>query len=188
MKILCIVFITIAFSSQLSAQAGTSVIEDTEQGLVIPDNSGTPVSGSETLSVFTVLRTVLVLALVASAIYGIIFFLKRILKTSVQENPHLKILAGASLTTGRSVHIVSVGTKAWLVGAAESGVSLIAEITDQETVDLMLLDASRRQGETRKALSFSSILHNLGASKEQMDKTPKADTIRKNRKKIGRLL
>jgi flagellar protein FliO/FliZ len=175
------------FSAEVSAQTDDITLENREQSFIIADDTGTVVTGA--VSVWTVLRTILVLALVAVVIYATIFFLKRIVRTSVQDNPHLKVIAGASLATGRSVHIVAVGTKAWLIGAAESGVSLIAEITDQETVDTMLLDASQRQNKmSGKMLNFSNILQNLIGSKESKDKAPKADGIRKNREKIRRLL
>ncbi|MDR2807702.1 MAG: flagellar biosynthetic protein FliO [Spirochaetaceae bacterium] len=190
LKILCIVFIATTFCNvRVLAQTDDNAIEDRERSFIIANDTGTVTTGSQALSVWTVFRTILVLAVVAVVIYGTIFFLKRIVRTSVKESPHLKVLAGASLVTGRSVHIVAVGTKAWLVGAAENGVSLIAEITDQETVDAMLLDASQRQSEiSGKMLNFSRLLQDLTGSKEQKDKTPKTDSIRKNREKIRRLL
>jgi flagellar protein FliO/FliZ len=117
-------------------------------------------------SAFTALRMVLVLALAAAAVYGVVFFFKRLSKPQAPANPYLKVLARAPVSAGNSVAVVSVGTKAWLVGAGDSGggVALIAELADQETVDALLLEDSRGgpDGGASKIVNFSALLRRLG--------------------------
>jgi flagellar protein FliO/FliZ len=149
-----------------------------------------------TPTIFVVLRMVLVLALAAAAIYGVVFFFKRLSRPAAQKNPYLKVLASAPLSTGSSVSVVSLGNKAWLLGvgtgAGSSGVSLIAEITDREMVDAMLLDDSRKgpygshDGGRPKLLDFSALLHRLGGGGTAGERLS-ADDLRKRRERLNNL-
>jgi flagellar protein FliO/FliZ len=142
-------------------------------------------SAPETLSGFAILRMVLVLALAAAAIYGVVFFFKRLARPRTQENPHLKVLARASVGGNGSVAVIALGTRAWLVGSGDSGTSLIAEIEDQELVDAMLLDNSRNGGDSARLQSFGELLRRLGAGKEE--KRPGAGDLRKRRERLDKL-
>ncbi|GHV10979.1 hypothetical protein FACS189491_01420 [Spirochaetia bacterium] len=131
--------------------------------------SGTP--GSTAISpgpasFFVILRMILVLILVAAAIYGIVYVFKKMVRPAGQRDGHLRILAGAHLGQNRFVHVISVGTKAWIVGASDGGVNLIAEIEEQEAVDAMLLDMSRREAEVQpgKFLDFRAMIRRLGGA------------------------
>jgi flagellar protein FliO/FliZ len=107
----------------------------------------------------------LTLALVAAAIYGIVFFIKRFSRGSREQDPFLKVLASTPLGSNRSAHILSVGSRAWLVGAAENGVHLISEIDEKEVLDAMLLEDSRRTAESPAGRfpDFKALLRRLGA-------------------------
>jgi flagellar protein FliO/FliZ len=138
-------------------------------------------------SVSVVLRMVLVLALAAAAIYGVVFFLRRAARPRESNNPHLKILTSAHLGSNRFVYVIAVGSRAWLVGAGEGGVSLIAEVADQEAVDAMLLDNSVRGVET--AGNFRALLRRLGGGFVLGKPGPSGDavgtdTLRKNRERL----
>jgi flagellar protein FliO/FliZ len=139
----------------------------------------------ETLSGFTALRMVLVLALTAAAIYGVVFFFRRLAKPQAQESPHLKVLARAPVGGGGTVAVVSVGTRAWLVGSGDSGTSLIAEIEDQELVDAMLLDNSRNGGGSLRSMNFAALMRRLGAGREE--KRLRAEDLRKRRERLDKL-
>jgi flagellar protein FliO/FliZ len=139
-----------------------------------------------TPTIFVVLRMILILALAAAAIYGVVFFFKRLSRPSEQKNLYLKVLASAPLSPGSSVSVVSLGNRAWLVGAGANGVSLISEITDQEMVDAMLLDDSRRPGAGPKLLDFSAILRRLGGG-GRTDKRFSAEDLRKRRERLNKL-
>jgi flagellar protein FliO/FliZ len=147
-----------------------------------------------TPAIFVALRMVLVLALAAAAIYGLVFFFKRLSRAPEQGNPYLKVLAGAPLGGGSSVSVVALGAQAWLVGTGSGGVSLIAEITDRELVDAMLLEESRRgpgngsrgPGGGQKLLDFSAILRRLGGG-GPADKRFGAEDLRKRRERLKNL-
>ncbi|QQO08247.1 flagellar biosynthetic protein FliO [Breznakiella homolactica] len=200
------VFIAAWFSVSLSAQiqdpAGESVTDQSAgQTEISPDPArpdetlllldDTPAEGPAaeggTSSFMAVLRMILVLALVAVAIYGIVYLLKKINKTPTQQDGRIKILASTHLGSNRYVHVISLADKAYLVGSAEGGVSLIAEIEDKETVDTMLLDESRKNAEAGAArfLDFKSIFRRLtGGTGVSQEELPSSDTIKKRRERF----
>jgi flagellar protein FliO/FliZ len=116
-------------------------------------------------SVFALLRIVLILALVATAIYGLVFLLKKQSAVRAVTDPYLKVLARTALTPKTAAVVVSVGDKAWLAGVADEQVSLITEITDKEVVDAMLLDAANREiAAQSRRLDFRALLAKLSGS------------------------
>jgi flagellar protein FliO/FliZ len=167
------------------------VAEPDPESLIVfnAQEEGEAVSAPEALSGFAVFRVVLVLALSAAAIYGVVFFFKRLSKPPEQASPYLKALARIPVGSGSAVAVVSVGTRAWLVGvgAGDGGVSLIAEIEDQETVDAMLLDHSRNgpANGAPAALNFSTLLRRLGGGNG--DKRFGAGDIRKRQERLNKL-
>jgi flagellar protein FliO/FliZ len=138
-----------------------------------------PVAGPST---WTVVRMILILALTAVAIYGIVYFFKRASKKSVSKDPFLKILASAHLGSNRYAHIVSVGGKAWLLGSSDGGVNLIGEIDDKDVINSMLLEESRKSAEAPGRLDFGSLLRRFGLPSET--RVPSADEIRKRRERL----
>ena len=117
-------------------------------------------------SIFVVLRMVLVLALAALAIYGVVFFIKRLAKPQERQDPHLKVLARVALGSDSYAAVISVGAKAWLVGGGSGGLNLISEVDDPEALETMLIDDARRSAETgsRRFVDFRSLLSRLGGS------------------------
>jgi len=118
----------------------------------------------------------------------LVYFLKfrRTSRAGAEQDPFLKILASAPLVANRSVHVVSVGSQAWLVGSAETGVNLISEILDKDTINAMLLEDSKRiaMPPTGGAplLDFKAILGKLGISAKNENSGP--DQIRKRRERL----
>jgi flagellar protein FliO/FliZ len=158
-----------------------------EQAMVWEDGGAETGASAAPSSIGTVLRMVLTLALAAAAIYGIIYFIKRAGRRVEIRDPFLKILASAHLGNNRYAHIVAVGSKAWLLGAAEGGVNLISEIDDKDVLNAMLLEDSRKSadsatGNAGRLLDFKAMLRRLGMSIDSG--TPGADNIRKRRERL----
>jgi flagellar protein FliO/FliZ len=153
-------------------------------------------SGGSTASVFTLLRMLLVLAVVAVAIYGVVVFMKRISRPPQQRNPYLKVLARVPLGAGTVAVVVSVGSKAWLVGAGDNSVSLLSEITDQELIDTMLLDESQKGVENGgKFADFGALLRRVSGgtatggnaadgAASAFDSSLRPDNVRKRRERL----
>ena len=178
---------------QDSVKEDTVVVEDTvivedphkaaEEAMPIGRVSAPPVQNSGS-SIWAVIRMILVLALAAAAIYGIVYFIKRSSKQTAVNDPFLKILASSHIGFNRYVHIASVGSKAWLLGASEGGVNLISEIEDKEIIDAMLLEDSKKSVETQSRFpDFLSILRRLGTP-GQTRSSDGVDEIRKRRERL----
>ena len=140
-----------------------------------------PVTGP---SVWAVIRMVLVLILAAAAIYGVVFLLKRSSRQPPGVDPFLKVLANAHLGSNRFVHVVSVGSKTWLVGASEGGVNVIGEVTDNDVINAMLLEESRKGAQAPGRFpDFLTMLRRLGTPAGSAGAAG-ADEIRKRRERI----
>jgi len=136
-------------------------------------------------SVWPIIRMILVLALCAAAVYGIVFFIKRSSKQPVSKDPFLKILATVNLGLNRYAHVVSVGGKAWLLGSSDGGVNLIGEVEDKELIDAMLLEESKKSAEPQGRFpDFVSMLRKLGLPAQQTGPSSGAEDIRKRRERL----
>jgi len=156
-----------------------------EEAIAIGEDTGagTPVAAS-TSSIWIVIRMILVLSLVAAAVYGAVFFIKRSSKQTAASDPFLKILASAHLGSNRYAHVVSVGAKAWLLGSSDGGVNLIGEVDDKDVLNAMLLEDSRKGADaaTGRLPDFLAMLRRLGAPFES--RTSGADDIRRRRERL----
>jgi len=169
-----------------------------QQSLVFGSPDAVTIPATPGVSIFGIFRVILTLAVLAAAIYGLIYFLKfrRASREKEGQDPFLKILASVPLGASRGVHVISVGPQAWLVGSAESGVNLISEISDKDTINAMLLEDSKRiampsidgttpiggGGMGRPMLDFKAILGKLGISTKNENSGP--DQIRKRRERL----
>jgi flagellar protein FliO/FliZ len=147
----------------------------------LADGAAGPASG------WVIFRMILVLALAALAIYGVVFFIKRLARPRAERNPHLKILASVPLGPGAFCAVISVGSRAYLVGGGDAGVSLIAEIDEQEALETMLIDYAREEAEARGAplLDFASLLKKFGSRKGAESRlSSHAESLRKQRDRL----
>jgi flagellar protein FliO/FliZ len=62
--------------------------------------------------------------------------------------------------------VLSIGTKAWLVGGGSGGLNLISVIEDPESLETLLLDDARKNAEAaaKGFPDFRSLLGRLGIS------------------------
>jgi flagellar protein FliO/FliZ len=136
-------------------------------------------------SIFLVLQMVLVLALSAFAIYGVVFLIKRVARPRENLDPHLKVLARVPLASDSFAAVISLGAKAWLVGGGSGGVNLISEVEDTESLETMLLEDARKTAEPRRYFDFRSLLHFGRDGKKAI--TPESSAMENLRKQRERL-
>jgi flagellar protein FliO/FliZ len=134
-------------------------------------------------SVSLILRMLLVLLLAAAAIYGVVYLFKRGARPSELRDPNVKLLSSIHLGSNRFIHLVAVGAKVWLLGASDGGVNLITEIEDQDAINAMFLEESRRSAQGGgKIPDFKAMLRRLGIPVD--NQVPGADAIRKRRERL----
>jgi flagellar protein FliO/FliZ len=176
-----------AFPEETTVQETPAVdpITAREQALSLGDAGAGAALTPPAVSVWGIFRVILTLAVVAAAIYGLVFFIKRSARGGRNQDPFLKILASAPLGANRGAYIIAVGSRAWLVGAAESGLSLISEIDDKDVLNAMLLEDSRKSAEAPAGPfpDFRALLQRLGMSAES-NAPPGPEDIRKRRERL----
>lgn len=151
----------------------TSGVPNAQNRAGLPDDGG---MGASTLWLF--IRMILVLALVIAGIYALVFFLKKGLYPKTPDNPFLKKAVSLSLGPGKSIHAVTMPGAAWLVGVSEAGVNLIAEITDKELIDALILEAEKAPAEKPK--DFAQIFAAFSGTAKQTEAL-----LKKQRSRLG---
>jgi flagellar protein FliO/FliZ len=142
-------------------------------------------SGGGGIGFFAVFRVIAALAIVALAIYGVVYFLKSGKRKAQSGNEYLKLLASIPLTPKTAAAVISIGNKAYLTGISESQVSLLAEVSDQELIDTMLLEYARGAAARQAGINFFNIIEKYlparigrqatGAPQPQKTETPPSD-------------
>ena len=175
----------------MATHEALSAIDESAILLGEPVAQAVPANGS---SILIVLRMVLVLALAALAIYGVVFFIKRVSRPQESRDPHLKILARTALSSDSYAAVVSVGRKAWLVAGGGGGVNLISELEESESLETMLLDEERKAAEAgnRPLIDFRSLISRFGSAPRQgrdansgSENNSLSERLRKQRERLG---
>lgn len=161
------------FSQDLSASdvdsaPARSVISQTDESL-IPINapSGqTDVPGSARGSaggLWVFIRMILVLALVVVIIWFVLKIMRKNTPGAATNDPFLRNVATLALSPGKSVHVVTLIDRAYVLGVGEDSVTLLDTINgkdgspDQELVQDFNVYADRTDG-VRRPGSFADIL------------------------------
>lgn len=145
-------------------------------------------AGPSTLG--SLIRVVIVLALLCAGVWGIMVFLRKSTGMNVADDPYLKAVASLSLGQNRSAQILSVGSRAFLVGITDRAVNLIAELDDRELIDAMNLSADKTS--SASVAGFQSILASFlpGSGKQKKNREPDsapafgAELIRRQRERL----
>jgi flagellar biosynthetic protein FliO len=166
------VLVAVLAAVPAAGQAAGGAAATDETKLLIPDaaagsaaaGTGTAAGGGAAAAAPTAVRVpgvgtwdfvrmFLVLALVVGLIYGVFWLLKRGGRLKTPENEMIRVLGSRSLAGNRALHLVEVGRSVYLVGSAESGVNLVAEVKDQETLDTLRVQAAEEGGKARRTFA-----------------------------------
>jgi flagellar protein FliO/FliZ len=104
-------------------------------------------------------RMLLVLAAVIGTIYGVFYLLKRASSGKFAPTSFVRIVGTQGLPGNRYLHLVEVGNQIFLIGSGENAVTLVSEITNQETRDEIRLSASQYSAQEKR--SFSELLSGM---------------------------
>ena len=156
-----------------AAPAETGILLQTdESALPVQDVPAPRAAGSSTVSMLV--QLVISLAAVCALIYGVLYFIRRSKQFTAADDPFLKNVASLPIAPNKTLYIVTLIDTAYLIGASDASLSLIAEITDKELIDAMNLQ------------SFSSLLETFfpAAKPKETDTSPFDSFLAKQR---GRL-
>ena len=178
----------LAFAQALPDES-TLPIDDAATALPAADAMAQ--GGASTVWVF--FRMIFVLIAVVVCIYFVMNFMrKKMGGGSIDgDDMFLRKVAQVSLAPGKSVQIVTLLERAYLIGVTDNSIDLIGEITDKELVDAMNLNADKSQKNAR-ARNFSDVLamflnpKNPGATEgERNASSTLSDFFKKQKEKFG---
>lgn len=161
--------------SELILQAETGSVP-LKGDSVAPSNRGSS-TGS------MLFQLIISLAVVCGLIYGVLYIIRRSKRFTAADDPFLKPVATLTLAPNKALHIVTLIDKAYLIGASDASLSLIAEITDKELIDAMNLHAAQTVGPKQ---DFASFLHTFfpAAKPKDADVNPFDSFLTKQRERL----
>ena len=117
-----------------------------------------------------IIKMVVVLALVVAALYGIMRFFKHKNNNVQSDDDFMRRVSSLSFAPGKSVEIVTLVDRAFMLGVTDSNINLIAEITDKEMISAMNLNFDKKQN-TKKPMNFSDVLEMFMPNSSKNKKT-----------------
>ena len=170
-KALLVALLACCVTLTLSAQANTEADMDTtntvrsvrESNIILSDDDSiyydqeikSQEKGSSSISIF--IRMLVVLIIVVALIYFVFYFVKK--KTNVVKNDddYLRRAAYINIAPGKTVEVITLIDKAYLIGVTEDNITLLGEIKDDELIKAMNITADKKAN-TKKPSNFSEVL------------------------------
>ena len=104
-----------------------------------------------------IIKMIVVLALVIAALYGVMLFFKKKNNPVQSEDDFLRRVSSLNLSPGKSIEIVTLVDRGFILGVTDSNINLIAEIDDKEMISALNLNFDKKQN-TKKPMNFSDVL------------------------------
>jgi flagellar protein FliO/FliZ len=169
-------------ASEEPSAVGVPTVVD-ESSIVLGESS-TAVGAETGIAAFgfwDLARMILVLGCVVGIIYLVFYLLKKAGNGRFSETEHISIVGTQNLPGNRAIYLVRVGSQVFMVGAGGDSVTMLGEITEKETVDSVILNASV-QGDAPKR-NFGELIS--GIIKGNQDGT--LNLMRQQRQRLERL-
>jgi flagellar protein FliO/FliZ len=152
------------FQETPPSQDGTDLRDSVDEASIPLDPPEQAVEGGgdsnfEVLSIWDFVRMILILGGVVVVIFIIFQLLKRSSTPRLQGGEIIRLLGSQPLMGNKSLHLIEVGNQIFLVGAGDTSVSLVSEITDKESVDIVRLAAAGQRGADGR--SFPEMLQSM---------------------------
>ncbi len=161
-----------------SVEDSSGILSETDESklpLVTEDGSYN-VSGVQTVnSTGVFVRMLLVLAFIIALIYILFRVLKKKPEVqSAEKDPFLRKVASINVAPGKSVQVVSLVDRAYIIGVGEDSISLIAQVEDKELINAMNLYADKHQNTVRPR-NFGDVLDIFMPKKAEPEKNISKD-------------
>ena len=134
----------------------------TEETILLSDDVSTGTSsqtqnykGPSTVGTF--IRMILVLIIVIGLIYGVLWFVKKKTNVVKTDDDYLRRAAWINIAPGKSVEVITLIDKAYLIGVTEDNITLLGEIDDKELISAMNINADKKNN-VKKPANFSEVL------------------------------
>ena len=150
-----IVFITAVFC--LYSQANTDVQGSvnnslTEESILLTDD----VSASQD-SATAYKGMIVALIIVVGLIYGALWFVKKKTNIVKTDDEYLRRAAYINIAPRKTIEVITLIDKAYLIGVTEDNITMLGEIDDKELISAMNLSADKKNN-TKKPSTFAEVL------------------------------
>lgn len=163
-KLLAVIFLCITAASFLYSQNQASQSETplTEESIVISDdnttesgNNASTYKGPSTVGMFV--RMIVVLVIVIGLIYGVLWFIKKKTNVVKTDDDYLRRAAYINIAPGKTIEVITLIDKAYLIGVTEDNITMLGEINDKELISAMNITADKKNN-TKKPATFADVL------------------------------
>ena len=160
--ILAAVFSLYSQTSTGASENNTTVNPVSEESIVFSDDLSADTNstvqtykGPSTAGMFV--RMIIVLIIVVGLIYGVLWFIKKKTNAVKTDDDYLRRAAYINIAPGKSVEVITLIDKAYLIGVTEDNITLLGEIHDDELIKAMNITADKNNN-TKKPTTFSDVL------------------------------
>ena len=160
--IMAAVFSLYSQTSTGSSENKTTVNQVSEESIVFSDDLSADTNstvqtykGPSTAGMFV--RMIIVLIIVVGLIYGVLWFIKKKTNAVKTDDDYLRRAAYINIAPGKSVEVITLIDKAYLIGVTEDNITLLGEIHDDELIKAMNITADKNNN-TKKPTTFSDVL------------------------------
>lgn len=166
-SLLTVVFLLLSFDI-LNAQQSTSTNQKdnvvSEQSIILnpqtdavsQENANDEYKPASTIGVFV--RMIIVLIVVVLLIYAFFWFVKRKTNNNLKtDDDYLRRVAYLNIAPGKTVEVITLIDKAYLIGVTEDNINLLGEIDDKELITAMNLNSDKKAN-IKKPATFNEVL------------------------------
>lgn len=162
-KLLAVMFLCITAVFSIYSQNNTTANETplTEESIVFSDDAAAETTsaqnykGPSTVGMFV--RMIVVLIIVVGLIYGVLWFIKKKTNVVKTDDEYLRRAAYINIAPGKTVEVITLIDKAYLIGVTEDSITMLGEIHDEELIKAMNLTADKKNN-TKKPATFADVL------------------------------
>ena len=160
--LLCLTAVFSLYSQNAAADKNTTAATSlTEESIVLTDDlavdnpSTASYKGPSTIGMFV--RMIIVLIIVVGLIYGVLWFIKKKTNVVKTDDEYLRRAAYINIAPGKTVEVITLIDKAFLIGVTEDNITMLGEIHDDELIKAMNLSADKKNN-TKKPATFADVL------------------------------
>ena len=111
--------------------------------------------GTSSISIF--IKMLVVLIIVVALIYFVFYFIKKKTNVVKSDDDYLRRAAYINIAPGKTVEVITLIDKAYLIGVTEDNITLLGEIKDDELIKAMNISADKKSN-TKKPSTFTEVL------------------------------
>ena len=133
-----------------------SIILNPQTDAVSQEKANDEYKPASTIGVFV--RMIIVLIVVVLLIYAFFWFVKRKTNNNLKtDDDYLRRVAYLNIAPGKTVEVITLIDKAYLIGVTEDNINLLGEIDDKELITAMNLNSDKKAN-IKKPATFNEVL------------------------------